>query len=150
MNEVERLKDAKEQERYDYLNNRQKLFHAHTLFDGFPTAGYQIDIVIEKMTEFRNQLAKREVDIEDVDIAMYNSDDPHNLSIDVCWDEYETEEEYNERITAEAEEITKENIRKYKELKKTVLSNYDAVCNIIEEEKLKRTKKYDGISNYGS
>lgn len=140
MDEVERLKDAKEQEHYNYLNNRQKIFHAHTLFDGFPTAGYQIDIVIEKMTDFRNQLAKREVNMEDVDIAMYNSDDPNNLSIDVCWDEYETEEEYKARIDLIMEEKTKENMRKYKELKKMVLENYDAVCNIIEEAKLKKNK----------
>ena len=137
MDEVERLKDAKEQERYDYLNNRRKLFHAHTLFDGFPTTGYQIDIVIEKMTEFRNQLAKRDVDMEDVDIAMYNSTDPNNLSIDVCWDEYETEEEYKLRIASEIELNAQENMQRFKELKKTVLDNFETVCNIIEEEKLK-------------
>lgn len=141
MDEVERLKDAKEQERYDYLNNRQKLFHAHTLFDGFPTAGYQIDSVIEKMTEFRDQLAKREVDMEDVDIAMYNSDDPYNLSIDVCWDEYETEEEYKQRIASERELNVQENMQRFKELKKTVLDNFETVCNIIEEEKLRKSKK---------
>lgn len=133
MDEVKRLKDAKEQEHYDYLNNRQKLFHAHTLFDGFPTAGYQIDSVIEKMTEFRDQLAKREVDMEDVDIAMYNSDDPYNLSIDVCWDEYETEEEYRNRIESEIEQQQKQAEEQYQCIKNLVLENYETVLKIINE-----------------
>lgn len=133
MDEVERLKDAKEQERYDYLNNRRKLFRTHTLFDGFPTAGYQIDSVIEKMTEFRDQLAKREVDMEGVDIAMYNSDDPYNLSIDVCWDEYETEEEYRNRIESEIEQQQKQAEEQYQCIKNLVLENYETVLKIINE-----------------
>ena len=137
MDEVERLKDAKEQEHYDYLNNRKELFRVHNLFDGFPTTGYQIDFVIEKLTEFRNQLAKREVDMEQVEVAIYDTEDPNDLSIDICWNEYETEEEYKQRIETEMEQHREMVKEKYHYLKKVVLENYDAVCNIIEEEKLK-------------
>lgn len=141
MDEVERLKDAKEQERYDYLNNRKDLFRVHSLFDGFPVIGYQIDFVIEKLTEFRNQLAKRDVDMEQVEVTIYDTEDPNDLSIDICWNEYETEEEYKQRIEAERELNVQENMQRFKELKKTVLDNFETVCNIIEEEKLRKSKK---------
>ena len=80
MDEVERLKGAKEQEHYDYLNNRKDLFRVHSLFDGFPVMGYQIDFVIEKLTEFRNQLAKRDVDMEQVEVAIYDTEDLNDFN----------------------------------------------------------------------
>jgi len=141
MDEVERLKDAKEQEHYDYLTNRKELFRVHSLFDGFPTTGYQIDFVIEKLNEFRNQLAKREVDMEQVEVAIYDTEDPNDLSIDICWNEYETEEEYKQRIEAEMEQHREMVKEKYHYLKKVVLENYDAVCNIIDAEKIKKSGK---------
>ena len=141
MDEVERLKDAKERDHYDYLTNRKDLFKVHSLFDGFPVMGYQIDFVIEKLTEFRNQLAKREVDMERVEVAIYDTENPNDLSIDICWNEYETEEEYKQRIETEMEQHRKMVKEKYHYLKKTVLENYDAVCNIIDEEKIKKSGK---------
>lgn len=133
MDEVERLKDAKEQEHYDYLNNRKNLFHEHTLFDGFPVMGYSIDSVIEKMTEFRDQLAKRDVDMEKVEVAVFNDEDSDNLALTICWDEYETEEEYNSRIKLEIEHQQKQAEEQYQCIKNLVLENYETVLKIINE-----------------
>lgn len=81
----------------DYLNNRKKISKVKELFTNLRNIDEKVDDVINTLQEYRDNLVNDGIEPETITINICCSD-PDYPSLDINWTDWESEEEYKERV----------------------------------------------------
>lgn len=84
-------------EQSDYLNNRKKISKVKELFTHLRDTDEKVDEVINTLQKYRDNLVNDGIDPETITINICCSD-PDYPSLDINWEDWESEEEYKERV----------------------------------------------------
>lgn len=84
-------------EQSDYLNNRKKISKVKELFTHLRDTDEKVDEVINTLQKYRDNLVNDGVDPETITINICCSD-PEYPSLDINWEDWESEKEYKERV----------------------------------------------------
>lgn len=84
-------------EQNDYLKNRKKVGKVKELFTNLRNIDEKVDDVINTLQKYKDNLVNDDIDPETITINICCSD-PDYPSLDINWTDWESEEEYKERV----------------------------------------------------